>query len=1245
MSIDTTTSEGHSAPAEPPTPSELRAELQRMIVADLLGPVGGEDEELPGRGQVRDRYLVGALAPKGSIGVDPERNAEPVVEGDAAPDLPGEVPDTDQSAAQASMFPSSIGLSCVVVPEVTELVLTASWGQYVKEVRELEELGDETGAPSGATAAARPARVWQRYPVEGEVVIPLTEGVFGPFSVAAGHPGVVVRGRVSKREDFSLVSAFLVNEQDKAATNSDERWLFQATFMLAAPGGDGALPAFVGRDVALFEHGVAGSYGSEDEVALLELQYRNHIEFATGHGTAVHAVMATDAQGVRDPTRARRLETRVIPSFEVPRTEAPTAEEEPMLSGAVLDMAALARTPQSGLRAALEPLVGAYEAWIDNQAIRPAYPDARLGGHEAAIEVALLTARQAAARIRAGIDVLVRDPDAAEAFSFANEAMWQQRIRTVATAHRPASDGDDDAHFELAAALTDADLPANRSWRPFQLAFILLNIPALTDPTHPERLHDSGLVDLLFFPTGGGKTEAYLGLTAFTLAIRRLQGTVAGHGPEGVAVLMRYTLRLLTSDQFSRASALICACEVIRRAKVVDDSRWGDTPFRIGLWVGSSLTPNRGKESQAAIEEQRSGKRVRGSQPVILTSCPWCGRRLDTGADARYDPDRWRTLVFCGDPLGQCAFTEGASNKEGLPVVTVDEEIYRLLPALLISTADKWAQLPLKGPLHLLFGRVARRCERHGYRSAELDVTSDRTEADKHNKTAQLPAAKTLDCDPLRPPDLIIQDELHLLAGPLGTLVGLYESVIDELASWEVGETTVRPKVIASTATVRRAAQQVHALFWRGLSVFPPPVLDVEDSFFARQRAVASDGADGEMAGAPGRLYLGICAPGQRMASVETRVFTTVLAASQVLYERYGAAADPWMTMVAYFSALRELGGAKRLVDDDVRSRLRNADKRGLAQRSGMIVRELTSRISSGEVGGRLDELMVRFDPNAPKESAKPIDVLLATNMISVGVDVARLGLMVCVGQPKATAEYIQATSRVGRTDAGPGLVVSLYNWARPRDFSHYETFEHYHGTFYRQVEALSVTPFAIRALDRGLTAVFVALLRQHLGSVANWNPNNGAQAVMTTGHPVVSEAIDRLATRAENVSGKPGMAAFVRAQLQQRLDEWAREQLKAAGGGATLGYQDKATVVGLLSTPTVGDWPLWAVPNSLREVEPTINLIIDERDWSIEHPRPWAAPGTGGPAPSQPTVEDPDPGSEAEFTRDLLGDADTVAP
>jgi len=339
------------------------------------------------------------------------------------------------------------------------------------------------------------------------------------------------------------------------------------------------------------------------------------------------------------------------------------------------------------------------------------------------------------------------------------------------------------------------------------------------------------------------------------------------------------------------------------------------------------------------------------------------------------------------------------------------------------------------------------------------------------------------------------------------------------------------------------------------------------------------------------------------------------------------------MTMVGYFSALRELGGAKRLIEDDVRSRLRNAERRGLARRTGMAVRELTSRVASSEIKGILDELAVRHDPATP--TARPVDVVLATNMISVGVDVARLGLMVAVGQPKATAEYIQATSRVGRSDDGPGLVFTIYNWARPRDLSHYETFEHYHSTFYRHVEALSVTPFAARAVDRGLTAVLVALLRQQHGALDAWNPNDGAHHVAATGgHPVVTAVVERTVARAEEVSGKPEIGALVRDMLDYRLAEWEREKQAVAGGGATLGYEQKATTKGLLAAPTLGDWPLWAVPNSMRETEPNVNLIIDEKDWTLAGAPPWTL---GAGTPSAP------PSVTAEDTTDPDGDADAV--
>ena len=397
---------------------------------------------------------------------------------------------------------------------------------------------------------------------------------------------------------------------------------------------------------------------------------------------------------------------------------------------------------------------------------------------------------------------------------------------------------------------------------------------------------------------------------------------------------------------------------------------------------------------------------------------------------------------------------------------------------------------------------------------------------------------------PLRPPDLIIQDELHLISGPLGSLVGLYETAVDELSSWEVGGKRIRPKVIASTATVRRAAEQVQKLFCRSLEIFPPHGTDIADNFFSLQREPGEEH--------PGRLYLGVCAPGRRLPEASLRVYVALLAAGQKLYEQYDSAADPWMTLVGYFNSIRELGGMRRVVDDDVRTRLRDTDKRGLARRMILGLDELTSRRTGTEIPGILDRLDVIFNQadelqrrtqrrnQQRSDSPTPFDVVLATNMISVGVDVDRLGLMVVAGQPKTTAEYIQATSRVGRKH--PGLVVTLYNWARPRDLSHYATFEHYHSTFYQHVEALSVTPFAARALDRGLSAVLVSLVRL---AAAELNANPKAAAV-TRDQPALADAIERIVRRAGLVETDNSRADEVRDMLAERRDLWLKSIAQA---------------------------------------------------------------------------------------------------
>ena len=819
--------------------------------------------------------------------------------------------------------------------------------------------------------------------------------------------------------------------------------------------------------------------------------------------------------------------------------------------------------------------------------------------YDEAAKAAITNCRKTHQRIEAGLKLIEQDKQAAEAFAFMNRAMWLQRTRSI---YSELVRRGNQPNFDK-----DIDKLENRRWYPFQIAFVLLNLPAVTKLDHPDRSENQdALADLLFFPTGGGKTEAYLGLTAYVMGLRRLQGTVAGrNGENGIAVLMRYTLRLLTIQQFQRASALMCACEMIRRGALEKgDNRWGLTPFRIGLWVGRRTTPNKTDDSVEAIQQLR-GNQFAGTgmgSPYQLTNCPWCGSRIEPGRhlDAKpYTQGPCRTWIYCGDMSGICPFSRRLAPDEGLPVMVVDEEIYRRLPTLLIATVDKFAQMPWNGAVQMLFGQVNGLCSRHGFRSPEIQ------DSDSHPKTKTgLPPASTQPHGPLRPPDLIIQDELHLISGPLGTLVGLYETAIDKLCTWEVNGKKVRPKVVASTATIRNADVQVHKLFLRHLNIFPAHGLDIKDNFFSLQREPSEK--------YPGRCYMGICAPGRRVKAALIRVYVAQLCAAQALYDQYGADADPWMTLVGYFNSMRELGGVRRLVFDDVTTRAKKMDRRGLAQRmlGADSLEELTSRMRSEQIPEILDRLEAVFDPELEakrkellkkkefsKAPKKPISLLLATNMVSVGVDVKRLGLMVVCSQPKTTAEYIQATSRVGRSK--PGLVCTVFNWARPRDMSHYETFEHYHSTFYKHVEALSVTPFSPGALQRGLAGLLVSLVR--LRGI-EFNAND--QAVMfQADHPYVLEAIEIIVRRAGLVGDGPEVADFVRAELQSKVDLWKAEAENRTGG-RMLAYDTprgegkggrKGTTVELLHRPGLERWEEFTCLNSLREVEPTVKLIIDD--------------------------------------------------
>ncbi|MFT3756953.1 MAG: DISARM system helicase DrmA [Pseudoxanthomonas sp.] len=896
-----------------------------------------------------------------------------------------------------------------------------------------------------------------------------------------------------------------------------------------------------------------------------------------------------------------------MPQYEVQVTETPGLDpsDRPamrqMVSSGLLDMQRLATLEIDSLVDALSMLTKDYAAWIDEQRARVG---AEVTGYDTQSHQAMDRCQEIHTRLQQGIDTLKADEKALAAFRFANRAMATQRVRSqYALAMRRGED----------VTLDKFDVLKNRSWRPFQLAFLLLSIPSLADPSHPDRVQPvEAYADLLWFPTGGGKTEAYLGVAAFTMAIRRMQGNLGGFdSSRGLAVIMRYTLRLLTLQQFQRATALICAMEVLRREALdKGDKSLGTEPFTIGLWVGNKVTPGTTEDSHRAIEDVRNpGKYNAGAaSPAQLTSCPWCGSEVAAGRDVEVDKGSGRTFVFCGDKKGRCDFSKGKSSKQphpGIPVLVVDEEIYHRPPTMMIATVDKFAMMAWRGQVRTLFGRVGQECERHGLLWQGADCNGN------HQAGKGLPSSKVKAINPIRPPDLIIQDEFHLISGPLGTMVGLYETAVDELCGWTLDGKTVKPKIIASTATVRKAKEQVNNVFMRRVSVFPPHGLDVEDNFFSVQRPIEEK---------PGRRYLGVCSPGSSRPAMLIRVYTAFLTAAQELFDHFGEPADPYMTMVGYFNSLRELGGMKRLAEDDVQTRsyrvqMSMVERPALAQRSISNIRELTSRVSSQDIPKYLDNLEVKFKSEFDTLSGKyvtrwqegdtrAIDVVLATNMLSVGVDVNRLGLMAVNGQPKGTAEYIQATSRVGRSF--PGLVCTVLTWARPRDLSHYETFEHYHATFYKHVEAQSVTPFSPRAMDRGLTGSLLSLMRLENDE---FSPNEGAGQLSMSNQAEIVDAIKVLATRAGNVAEDNSRKQLAETELKERADEWAKEVSK---GGRILAYEkrgpEKDKTVALIKSPGLQAWDNWTVPMSMREVEPGVRLIMntshitDDHDWK---PRP----------------------------------------
>ena len=844
----------------------------------------------------------------------------------------------------------------------------------------------------------------------------------------------------------------------------------------------------------------------DEEECSLELLYRHKKIYGTGLGTSVD--WDIDEQG-KGSVWNDFFPIEEIPAmnFSLPKNKVITNNELSMKY--LSDLNSIDKDTKIS---SMYSLVDLYKSWVVDLEKTASLLDTK---YISAASKNIAECRRAYERMYAGIKTLKEDETAYKAFLLANRAMFMQRVHITMQSDmaKKSADrypGDDEISVWLRSVDYYKEDDANCRWRPFQIAFLLMDINSIVYDDSPER----NIVDLIWFPTGGGKTEAYLGLTAFAIFYRRLT-----HSKEaaGTTVIMRYTLRLLAAQQFTRAATLICACEYIRQQCEKKHRKYpiyslGKESISIGLWIGGTHIPNRNEGKNSAsyhLEKLKSvnkhyyvrNEKERHNKFQVL-KCPWCGTKMVMDDRDNKLVGNWgynmengkHFYMFC--PQEDCDFTNR------LPIQIIDDELYRNPPTLLFGTVDKFAMLPWDGRIGAFFG------------------------VGSNNRT----------------PELIIQDELHLISGALGTVVGIYETAVDGIC----GQKGVYPKIIASTATIRRAKEQCSVLYNREVVQFPAPGLDAEDSFFARESTIDYE------KGIYGRKYIGIMPSGKTKAMTEIRMMAALMQKAYTM-DMPDEIKDKFWTLTVYFNSLKDLGKASTLVDDDVKDFIiRTANRMFTTRRLIVRADELTSRVSTTELNETLDKLeKIEYSKENMEAKQYASSVLLATNMISVGIDVARLNVMLMVGQPKLTSEYIQASSRVGRSF--PGLCFIQYDATKSRDRSHYERFRSYHESFYRFVEPTGATPFSKPARERALHAVLTAMIRQR----EEWKDDKDAQKFdMGNLEKSISEIQEFILSRIKSINARSENQLKddiedVRSEMQEFFEKWQElvEECNQDGG------------------------------------------------------------------------------------------------
>jgi hypothetical protein len=1049
--------------------ADLGAERARVVTylrSHLIGPVGSEDEVLQDRPE--KYYAMGLLYPARTDSVvaleeEPQDADKGGDEENASPDDPVE--------SFRSWMPSSCGLSFFLAGDGA-VCCTVTGARYEKDT-------DKDQDSEGAAKAGHRSK-WRRIPFASKEIVLSSKDTDKPVFGGRG----LVRSVWRPMGNGQLVTVTLLNAAEAPAESDpkSEECLFQVALRCRPERG------------TFSEYPRVEHLTRDAEEEELRLVYRHSAVFAVGHNTSVDWERPAPEGG---PSHVR---TEFMPEVEVPPVSPEARRHHDVLKLVTLADASISA---EALEVGLLGFVDDYKSWIDDE--QETVPvDAHLAGAKARI---IGKQREVLKRMREGVAAL-SDPQVREAFRLANLAMLVQM--------RHSKEDLGGASRQRGAKVPgDLDYMAlhGYKWRPFQLAYQLMVIPSLADSDADDR----ETVDLLWFPTGGGKTEAYLGLAAFAIFLRRLRLRDAG---VGTVVLTRYTLRLLTTQQFQRSATLICACEAIRRDH--EDSL-GSKSVTLGLWIGEGGgTPNSHKEASERAAQLLDSNDPRATYCFQLERCPWCGTEI-VPREANDDPGFYGVRAS-NDGLVLYCPSEGCRFHEALPILVVDDDLYASPPAFVISTVDKFARLAWLEKAGALLG-------------------SKGTE----------------------PPALIIQDELHLLSGPLGTTVGVYEAAVESV----IEAHGAPAKIIASTATIRRAGEQITGLYGRDVKLFPPSGIDASDSFFAKVERERT-----------GRLYVGAMTPGHTTA-MAVRLTAGPLLAAPLELDLPSAMKDAYWTVVLYHNSLRELGRTMTIARDDVPAHLRliAKDRGAVREIADEDVVELTGNVGGVELPAILERMA------AGPASGDAISVLVCTNMLSVGVDVQRLSVMLVNGQPKTASEYIQATSRVGRGGI-PGLILALLSATKPRDRSHYEGFVAFHSAVYRHVEPTSVTPYSLSSRRRALHAALVIAVR-HGGGL----PGNNDAGDFDPDDARVRRVIEILRKRAQ--SADRSEAEQTSEALDLLTEEWADRATEARRTGPGLRYSSSSRGMPRLLVDFQSGAEGWETLHSMRNVELQVGVRV----------------------------------------------------